>query len=129
MVRDRPWIGIGPGNNAFNLIYPLYQQPKFNALSAYSVPLELLVEAGVPGLLAGLGLFFSSVRVGLAQWRSTAPLALPCLAAVAVFAGLGVQGLTDTIFFRPEVQLVALFSLATLAAAGSGSAGPVTAHE
>jgi putative inorganic carbon (HCO3(-)) transporter len=36
---------------------------------------------------------------------------------VAVFVGLGVQGLTDTIFFRPEVQLVALFSLATLAAA------------
>jgi putative inorganic carbon (HCO3(-)) transporter len=27
-----------------------------------------------------------------------------------------VQGLTDTIFFRPEVQLVALFCLATLAA-------------
>ncbi len=27
MIRDRPWIGIGPGNNAFNLIYPLYQQP------------------------------------------------------------------------------------------------------
>jgi putative inorganic carbon (HCO3(-)) transporter len=37
-----------------------------------------------------------------------------------VFAGLAVQGLTDTIFFRPEVQLVALFSLATLAVAASG---------
>jgi putative inorganic carbon (HCO3(-)) transporter len=36
-----------------------------------------------------------------------------------VFAGLAVQGLTDTIFFRPEVQLVALFSLATLAAAAT----------
>lgn len=38
MVRDHPWLGIGPGNAAFNRIYPLYQQPKFNALSAYSVP-------------------------------------------------------------------------------------------
>ena len=53
MIQDRPWLGIGPGNSAFNLIYPLYQQPKFNALSAYSVPLELLVEGGVPNLLAG----------------------------------------------------------------------------
>ncbi|MBM5820079.1 MAG: putative bicarbonate transporter, IctB family, partial [Cyanobacteria bacterium K_DeepCast_150m_m2_101] len=34
MFQDRPWLGIGPGNSAFNLIYPLYQQPKFNALSA-----------------------------------------------------------------------------------------------
>ena len=122
MIQDRPWIGIGPGNSAFNLIYPLYQQPKFNALSAYSIPLELLVEAGIPGLLAGLGLLLSAVKVGLGQWRSTAPQALPCLAAVAVFAGLGVQGLTDTIFFRPEVQLTALFSLATLAAAAAAPA-------
>lgn len=117
MIKDRPWIGIGPGNAAFNLIYPLYQQPKFNALSAYSIPLELLVEAGIPGLLAGIGLVVAALRVGLSQWRSNATLALPSLAAVAVFAGLLVQGLTDTIFFRPEVQLVALFSLATLAAA------------
>jgi putative inorganic carbon (HCO3(-)) transporter len=119
MIEDRPWLGIGPGNNAFNLVYPLYQQPKFNALSAYSIPLELAVEAGIPGLLAGFGLFVSAVRTGLAQWAASGPLVLPGLAAVAVFAGLGVQGLTDTIFFRPEVQLVALFCLATLAASGS----------
>lgn len=119
MIQDRPWLGIGPGNTAFNLIYPLYQQPKFNALSAYSIPLELLVEAGVPGLLAGLALLFIALRTGLQQGGGPGPLALPSLAAVAAFAGLAVQGLTDTIFFRPEVQLVALFSLATLAVAAS----------
>jgi putative inorganic carbon (HCO3(-)) transporter len=123
MIQDRPWLGIGPGNTAFNLIYPLYQQPKFNALSAYSIPLELLVEAGMPGLLAAVALLFTAVRTGLRQGQGQGWLNLPSLAAVAVFAGLGVQGLTDTIFFRPEVQLVALFSLATLAAAAGGDAG------
>jgi putative inorganic carbon (HCO3(-)) transporter len=118
MVRDRPLLGIGPGNKAFNLIYPLYQQPKFNALSAYSIPLEWAVEAGIPGLLAGAGLFLAAVRSGLRQRLGTGPLALPALAAVAIFLGLAVQGFTDTIFFRPEVQLVALFGLATVAAAG-----------
>ena len=127
MVQDRPWLGIGPGNTAFNLIYPLYQQPKFNALSAYSIPLELLVEAGVPGLLAGLALLLTAVRTGLREGRGTDLLALPSLAAVAVFVGLGVQGLTDTIFFRPEVQLVALFSLATLAVAAGGEADTAAA--
>lgn len=120
MIQDRPWIGIGPGNSAFNLIYPLYQQPKFNALSAYSIPLEWTVEAGIPGLLAGACLFLTAVRTGLAQWRSQGPLVLPSLAAVAVFVALAIQGLTDTIFFRPEVQLTAFFSLATLAASVSG---------
>ena len=115
MVQDRPWLGIGPGNNAFNLVYPLYQQPKFNALSAYSIPLELAVEAGIPGLLAGVGLFFASLRTGLSQLRVDSTMALPALAAVAAITGLGVQGLTDTIFFRPEVQLIGWFCLATLA--------------
>ena len=114
MIQDRPWLGIGPGNSAFNLIYPLYQQPKFNALSAYSVPLELLVEGGIPGLLAGLGLLQASVRGGLAQLRGESGWALPALAAVAAIAGLCVQGATDTIFFRPEVQMTGWFCLATL---------------
>jgi putative inorganic carbon (HCO3(-)) transporter len=124
MIRDRPWIGIGPGNTIFNLIYPLYQQPKFNALSAYSIPLEWLVEAGVPGLITGAGLFLTAVGTGLRQWRSRGLQALPSLAAVAAFVGLAIQGLTDTIFFRPEVQLIAMFSLATLAAFPAGAVSP-----
>ena len=121
MIQERPWLGIGPGNSAFNLIYPLYQQPKFNALSAYSVPLELLVEGGIPNLLAGLGLLFASLRAGLSQLKGESPWALPALAAIAAIAGLCVQGATDTIFFRPEVQLSCWFCLATLSASQNAS--------
>ena len=115
MVQDRPWLGIGPGNNAFNSIYPLYQQPKFNALSAYSVPLEILVETGFPGLIASLGLLISSMGRGLESLSADAPMALAGLGCLAAMAGLLVQGITDTIFFRPEVQLIGWFCLATLA--------------
>jgi len=130
MIQARPWLGIGPGNDAFNQIYPLYQQPRFNALSAYSIPLELAVEAGLPGLLAGIGLVLASLRRGVMIWRRNGAMALPALGVLAVIAGLGVQGLTDTIFFRPEVQLSGWFCLATLSAAdpderaaATGSAG------
>ena len=119
MIQERPWLGIGPGNSAFNLIYPLYQQPKFNALSAYSVPLELLVEGGIPNLIAALGLLFASLRTGLSQLKGESSWALPALAAVAAIAGLCIQGATDTIFFRPEVQLTGWFCLATLSASSS----------
>ena len=40
---------------------------------------------------------------------------LAILGAVAAIAGLGMQGITDTIFFRPEVQLTGWFCLASLA--------------
>jgi putative inorganic carbon (hco3(-)) transporter len=117
MVRDRPWLGIGPGNAAFNLIYPLYQQPRFTALSAYSVPLELAVEAGLPGLLAGLGLFIASLGAGLKQLHRELPLSVPALACLAGVLGLAGHGLVDTIFFRPEVQISGWLLLATLGAA------------
>ena len=122
MVEARPWLGIGPGNEAFNLIYPLFQQPKFNALSAYSIPLEIAVEAGIAGLIVLLGLVITAVRSGLRQIRGEGAQVLPALAALAMVAGLGVQGLTDTIFFRPEVQLIGWFGLATLSAAEASAA-------
>ena len=112
MIQDRPWLGIGPGNDAFNSIYPLYQQPKFNALSAYSVPLELLVEMGIPGLLASGGLLISSLRAG---WPLEGSEGLIAIGSLAAIAGLMTQGITDTILFRPEVQLVGWFCLAGLA--------------
>ena len=117
MVQARPWLGIGPGNSIFNLIYPLYQQPGYTALSAYSVPLELAVETGIPGLLAGLGLFITSLRLGMAQLQRDLLLSLPAVGAMAAVIGLAGHGLVDTIFFRPEVQLSGWFALATLGAA------------
>ena len=116
MIQDRPWLGIGPGNAAFNSVYPLYQQPKFNALSAYSVPLELLVEMGLPGLIAGLGLLWSALQRGLRSLTLPQPADGAALASLAAITGLLTQGITDTIFFRPEVQLIGWFCLATLAA-------------
>ncbi len=113
MVQDRPWLGIGPGNTAFNSIYPLYQQPKFDALSAYSVPLEILVETGIPGLLACLGLLLSSIQRGL---RIHGPQGLIAIGSLTAIGGLLTQGITDTIFFRPEVQLIGWFALASLSA-------------
>ena len=116
MIHDRPWLGIGPGNSIFNLIYPLYQQPRFTALSAYSVPLELAVETGIPGLLAALGLLFTSVRIGFSQLYRDLFFSLPCIGAMAAVLGLAGHGLVDTIFFRPEVQITGWFLLATLGA-------------
>ena len=116
MIQDRPWLGIGPGNAAFNSIYPLYQLPKFNALSAYSVPLELLVELGIPGLIVSIGVLARAVAAAFGpawQNRRSAGIAIASLAAIA---GLITQGATDTIFFRPEVQLSFWFCLASLTA-------------
>ena len=119
MLRDYPWTGIGPGQDAFNRIYPLYQQPMFNALSAYSMPLELAVELGLAGLLAGIAIFWQALRKGLRQLKGAvatgAERGWPQISAMAAVVGLGAHGLVDTIFLRPEVQLIWWLCIAFLA--------------
>ena len=132
MLRDYPWTGIGPGQDAFNRVYPLYQQPMFNALSAYSMPLELAVELGIAGLLAGIGIFWNALRQGSRQLEVSLATAeeqsWPTISAMAAVVGLGAHGLVDTIFLRPEVQLtwwLCLAFLATPQASGTTTSAPV----
>jgi putative inorganic carbon (HCO3(-)) transporter len=108
MIQARPWLGIGPGNVAFNQIYPLYQvNVRFTALSAYSIFLELLVEVGVIGFGVFLWLL---LLVGDRAWRCLGqlrarnnPQGFWLMATVATMAGMLTHGLVDTIWFRPEV--------------------------
>ena len=72
------------------------------------------METGIPGLLACLGLLISSLRLGLQQLNADGRSALAAIASLASIAGLLMQGSTDTIFFRPEVQLIGWFALASL---------------
>ncbi|MEN9274819.1 MAG: O-antigen ligase family protein, partial [Gloeomargarita sp. DG02_4_bins_56] len=116
MIRDHPWLGIGPGNRAFNLIYPLYQRPNFHALGAYSVPLEVAVEAGLLGLTAFLALTGAILR---RSWqnlndfvRQPCPPTFVLMGIVAGMVGTMTHGLVDTLWFRPQVQILWWFSVA-----------------
>ncbi len=108
MIKDRPVFGIGPGNQAFNSIYPLYQRPRYTALSAYSIFLETIVELGFVGFVA----FIWMLTVIFSQgWRSLKTLrdkgnlqAFWLMGAIATLPGELGQGLFDTVWFRPEIQ-------------------------
>jgi putative inorganic carbon (hco3(-)) transporter len=119
MVRDRPILGIGPGNSAFNKIYPLYMRPKYTALSAYSVPLEIAIETGFIGLFAFLWLLLVTFNLGVRQLQRLRELesreAYWLMAAVASLCGLLAHGLVDTVWYRPEVNTLWWLSIAIIA--------------
>jgi len=108
MIRDRPIIGIGPGHNSFNKIYPLYQRPRYSALSAYSIFLEVTVEMGFIGLACFLWLIIVSVNTALVQLRRLRQSAnvegFWLMGALATLLGMLAHGTVDTIWFRPEVN-------------------------
>ncbi|WP_448380379.1 IctB family putative bicarbonate transporter [Gloeomargarita sp.] len=128
MIRDHPWLGIGPGNRAFNLIYPLYQRPNFAALGAYSVPLEVAVESGLLGLAAFVALTGSILQRSwqtLSQkMRHPCPQTFVLLGVLAGMVGTMTHGLVDTLWFRPQVQLLWWFSVALVCQTYASKSSP-----
>lgn len=119
MIRDHPVLGIGPGNDAFNQVYPLYMRPRYTALSAYSVLLEITVETGIIGLTAFLWLLAIAVQQTLLQLQrlrqTPNPQAFWLIAAIATLAGFMAHGLVDTVWYRPQLNTLWWLSLGVVA--------------
>jgi putative inorganic carbon (HCO3(-)) transporter len=119
MIRDRPIIGIGPGNVAFNKIYPQYMRARYSALSAYSIFLEVLVETGFIGFSCFLWLLVVTFNQGIQQLRRLRASANSngfwLIGAIAAMFGMLSHGLVDTVWFRPEVSSVWWLMVAIIA--------------
>ncbi len=119
MIRARPILGIGPGNDAFNAVYPLFQRPRYTALSAYSVFLEVLVEAGIIGLVAFLWLLmliFHQGWVQLQRLRETQDQqGYWLMGAIASITGILGQGIADTVMYRPQISTLWWMTIALVA--------------
>jgi putative inorganic carbon (HCO3(-)) transporter len=119
MIRDRPIIGIGPGHNSFNKVYPLYQRPRYSALSAYSILLEVAVEMGFVGLACFLWLIVVTFNTAVLQLRrlreSRNIQGFWLIGAFASLLGMLAHGTVDTIWFRPEVNTLWWLMMALIA--------------
>ncbi|MBW4613931.1 MAG: IctB family putative bicarbonate transporter [Desmonostoc vinosum HA7617-LM4] len=108
MIRDRPILGIGPGHNSFNKVYPLYQRPRYTALSAYSIFLEVAVETGFIGLACFLWLIIVTVNTAIVQINrlrhSRSIEGFWLIGAIATLLGMLTHGTVDTVWYRPEVN-------------------------
>ncbi|MBI4782056.1 MAG: putative bicarbonate transporter, IctB family [Oscillatoriophycideae cyanobacterium NC_groundwater_1537_Pr4_S-0.65um_50_18] len=119
MIRDRPILGIGPGNDAFNKVYPRYQQAGYTALSAYSIPLEIAVETGLVGLTCFLWILLVAFNQGWVQVHKLRQVAnreaFWLIAAFATMMGMLFHGLVDTVWYRPQVSTLWWLMLALVA--------------
>ncbi len=119
MIRDYPWLGIGPGHDAFNQVYPFYQRPNYNALSAYSIYLENLVEMGMIGFTTFIGVLVSIAYEGWQKLTSLKALknreGLWLIGAISAIVGMLTHGLVDTVWYRPEVSTLWWLMVAIIA--------------
>jgi putative inorganic carbon (HCO3(-)) transporter len=108
MFLDSWWIGVGPGNSTFKLVYGLYMRSGFDALGTYCVPLEVAVETGIVGLgVFGWMILASCARAHENFWNNKhgSERWLAAGAAASLFAMM-IHGLVDTVYYRPQVQFL-----------------------
>ena len=108
MFKDNWLLGIGVGNKNFREIYGLYMKTGFDALSAYNIYLELAVESGIFALIAFLAYLISQIFIALKYILTSLNMEKIVLMSVAFISLIGVMahGMVDTVFFRPQIQIV-----------------------
>lgn len=108
MFKDNWLLGIGVGNKNFREIYGLYMKTGFDALSAYNIYLETAVESGIFALIAFLiylGMqIYNSLRFIFTS-RDTVKILLVLCAFLSLVGAMS-HGMVDTVFYRPQIQLV-----------------------
>jgi O-antigen ligase len=113
MLKDYWLSGIGPGNAAFNLIYPRYSYNTIAAPHAHNLYLQLTCDAGIVGLLLFMMILFSFYRTTFSAFSKSArahikeerPTRIYLIAAVAAVSGYLLQGMTDYSFYNNRVTL------------------------
>jgi len=119
MFLDNWFIGIGTGNTVFRLTYGFYMVTGFDALGAYCVPLEIAAESGIFALMAFLWLllniFIKSVKIVHSNTNLEQKIVISsCFIGVL---GIMLHGLVDTIFFRPQINIIFWMLVAVFASA------------
>lgn len=108
MLKDYWLCGIGPGDAAFNMVYPAYSYNGIVAPHAHNLFLQIVCDVGITGLLVFALLLFVYFRMmcrALSRERNHTSKMLQ-LAATAGTCGFLVQAMTDYSFYNYRVMFL-----------------------
>ena len=116
MLKDYWFCGIGPGTEAFNMIYPHYAYASIVAPHSHNLYLQILAENGILGILVFLALlivlFKDAVSAITGAKKSYAKAC--CTALTAGLAGYLVQGAFDNVWYNNRIVMMFFMFLALL---------------
>ena len=108
MLKDYWLCGIGPGDAAFNLVYPRYSYSGVTAPHSHNLFLQIMCDAGVIALVIFVLLLFHFFRDLCAAFcrEKDSYSRLHQAAVVAGMAGFMVQAMTDYSFYNYRVMFL-----------------------
>ena len=108
MLKDYWLCGIGPGEEAFNMVYPAYGYNGIEAPHAHNLLLQIVCDAGIVELVIFLVLLVVYVRmlcVAISREKDWASRTLQ-IALLSGVAGFMVQAMTDYSFYNYRVMFI-----------------------
>ena len=109
MLKDGYWLsGVGPGEAAFNAVYPAYSYNTIVAPHAHNLFLQIVCDAGICALIVfvlALFWYFRSLCAGLAKEKDFTGKMLH-IAFISGMVGFMVQAMTDYSFYNYRVMLI-----------------------
>ena len=108
MLKDYWFTGIGPGETAFNTVYPRYAYNAVTAPHSHNLFLQVVCDTGICGLIVlVLALVCYYRMMFTAMHRETDRQAMLFqIAGVAAVSGFLVQSMTDYTFYNYRVLLL-----------------------
>ena len=108
MLKDYWLCGVGPGDGAFNLVYPRYSYNEIVAPHSHNLFLQIVCDAGIAALVVFALLIFRFFRdLCAAYCREEDRFSrLHQAAVISGVAGFLVQAMTDYSFYNYRVMLL-----------------------
>ena len=108
MLKDYWLCGIGPGTDAFNMVYPAYAYNSIAAPHSHNLFLQILCDAGIVGFVVFVLFLFQYYRMtcgALSRERKGEHKVL-LIGAISAMTGFLVQSMSDYTFYNYRVMLL-----------------------
>lgn len=116
MLKDYWFCGIGPGTEAFNMIYPHYAYASIVAPHSHNLYLQIIAENGIAEILVFLAMMIVLFRdaVSAISGAKKGYAKACCTALMAGMAGYLVQGAFDNVWYNNRIVMMFFMFLALL---------------
>lgn len=108
MLKDYWFCGVGPGQAAFNVLYPAYSLGTISAPHAHNLLLQTMADTGVCGVALLVITVFSGFRTLCAavSRETNKEHRMFQTAGIAAIAGFAIQSMFDYTFYNYRVMLL-----------------------
>ena len=108
MLKDYWFCGVGPGMDAYNMVYPEYAYNAITAPHSHNLFLQIMCDAGICGIgvfLLLLVAFYRMMFTAIARERDKRAKIFQ-IGGVSAVTGFMVQSMTDYTFYNYRVLLL-----------------------